>query len=58
MRNKIRNFKKFVEKHKVAIAVVSTAGTCLYLNRIALKQHDDFLKEKDLYNEFYFPEND
>lgn len=53
MRNKIREVKKFVEKHKVAIAVVSTAGSCLYLNRLALKQHDEFLKERDLYDEFY-----
>lgn len=57
MKEKIQKFKHFVEKHKVAIAVVSTAGTCLWLNRVALKQHDEFLKEKDLYNEFYYPED-
>jgi hypothetical protein len=56
MRKKARAVKQFIEKHKVAIAVVSTAGSCLYLNRLALKQHDEFLKEKGLYDEFYYSE--
>lgn len=56
LRTNYRNFKKFVAKHKVAIAVTATAGSCLYLNRVALRQHDDFLKEKGLYEEFYNPD--
>lgn len=49
--------KKFVSKHRVSIAVVSTATACLALNRYALKEHDAFLKEKGLYEEFYTPED-
>ena len=53
MKEKALAIKHFVQKHKVAIAVVSTASSCLYLNRLALKQHDEFLKEKGLFDEFY-----
>jgi len=53
--NKIATAKKFVVKHKVAIAVVSTAVICMYINRAALKQHNEFLKEHDLYDVFYNP---
>lgn len=47
------SIKNFVEEHKVAIAVTATSTACLALNRVALKQHDEFLKEKGLYEEFY-----
>lgn len=56
VRKTYRSVRNFIKKHRVAIAVTTTAGTCLYVNRVALKQHDDFLKEKGLYNEFYYPE--
>jgi hypothetical protein len=46
----------FVRRHKVAIAVVTTSAFWIVMNRLALKQHNDFLKEKDLYMEFYTPE--
>lgn len=45
--------KQFVVKHKTTIAVATTATVCLVINRVALTQHDDFLKERGLYNEFY-----
>lgn len=48
--------RDFVERHKVAIAVTATATACLVLNRIALRQHDEFLRDHDLYDEFYTPE--
>lgn len=57
LRVRYRKFRNFVERHKVAIAVTGTAASCLYLNRVALKQHDDFLKEKGLYEEFYNPDD-
>jgi hypothetical protein len=47
--------KKFVVRHKTAVAV-ATASVCVALNRVALKQHNDFLKEHDLYDEFYASE--
>jgi len=45
--------KKFVNNHKVGIAITLTAVTCLTLNRYALRGHADFLKAKGLYEEFY-----
>lgn len=48
----------FVRRHKTAIAVTATAAICLTLNRIALAQHEAFLKERGLYDEFYNPEDE
>lgn len=45
--------RNFVRKHKVAIAVTATVLVMGGINRLALKQHDEFLKEKNLYDEFY-----
>lgn len=55
-KSKTQAVKKFVRKHKTAIAVVTTAAICITINRMALKQHDNFLKERGLYDEFYTPE--
>lgn len=49
--------KKFVVDHKVAIAVTLTTLTCLKLNRIALHDHDNFLREHNLYETFYTPQD-
>lgn len=49
--------RNFVRKHKVAIAVTATVIVMGGINRLALKQHDEFLKEKGLYEEFYTPED-
>lgn len=50
--------KSFWQKHKTKILVsglvVTTASAAVLKG--GLKQHDDFLKEKDLYDEFYHPE--
>lgn len=53
MNAKIALAKKFVADHKVAFSVTATALACLSLNRFALRQHNDFLKEHDLYVKFY-----
>lgn len=45
--------KKFVIDHKVAIAVVVTTLVAVKFNHMALREHNDFLKEHDLYEEFY-----
>jgi hypothetical protein len=55
---KIDSAKNFVARHKVAFAVTGTAASCLYLNRLALKQHNDFLKEHGLYDAFYLTEDE
>lgn len=58
MNAKFATAKKFVAKHKVAIAITATAVTCLSINRYALRQHNDFLKEHNLYEEYYAPEDE
>lgn len=47
--------KKFVEDHRVGIAITATAALCLKLNRFALEGHDEFLKQHGLYDEYYTP---
>lgn len=44
--------KSFVQRHKVAITVVATSACWIVINRIALKEHNDFLKENGLYEKF------
>ena len=48
-----RRIRNFIEKHKVAIAVVTTAAAGVVVNRMVLKQHDEFLREHDLYDAYY-----
>lgn len=50
--------KNFVKRHKVAISVFTTATVCLWLNRVALRDHDEFLESKGLKDEFYSPTED
>lgn len=48
-----KSLKRFVVIHKTAISVTGTVAVCMYLNHLALKDHNNFLKDHDLYNEFY-----
>lgn len=48
---------RFVERHKTSIAVGITAAVCLKLNRLALADHDSFLKEHNLLDKFYGAED-
>ena len=52
----IRSTVKFVKKHRVAIAIIGTACVCMKINEMAMSEHDNFLKDKGLYDEFYTPE--
>lgn len=45
--------KKFVQKHRVAIAIVGTATACAALQIRNAKILNEFLKEHDLYEEYY-----
>jgi hypothetical protein len=47
--------KKFVIENRAALMGIVTgiAVTSAIISRIALSQHEDFLKEHDLYEEFY-----
>lgn len=49
--------KKFVYDHRVAVTMTLTALACLKLNKMALKSHDDFLREHDLFDKYYLPED-
>lgn len=53
MKNCADKTKKFVVKHKTALAVTGTVVICLYLNHLSLKDHNNFLKDHDLFNTFY-----
>ena len=50
---KLDSIKKFVIAHKVAFAVTGVASLMYIINRLAIGQHDTFLKEHGLYDAFY-----
>lgn len=58
IKQKAVSTKNFVQAHKVAIAVTVTSAFWIAVNRRAMKDHNEFLKEKGLYNEFYMPTNE
>lgn len=50
--------KNFVVRHKTKLAVAATATVCYAIHKSALDQHNEFLKEHGLYEQFYTPEED
>lgn len=50
--------KRFIDRHKVGLAVTATAIAGAVVTRVAVRQHDEFLKEHDLYDKFYTPDAD
>ena len=58
MRTKLTQLKKTVvaNQTKIVAVTISTLAVVVVAQRAGLKQHDDFLKEKNLYDEFYTPE--
>lgn len=56
MKTKLSNIKKHFVTHKTAYAVLGTATICLAINQRALREHDAFLEEKGLLQEYYAPE--
>ncbi len=59
MLNKLATAKKYVadRKTKILVAALTVTTTATVLMRAGLVQHDNFLKEHDLYETFYNPEN-
>jgi hypothetical protein len=49
--------KNFVVRHKTVVAVAVTATVLTAINRKALNEHDEFLKEHGLFEEYYTPED-
>lgn len=54
MKTKIARTKKFVSDHRVAIAVTVTLTACAALQMRNAKILNEFLKEHDLYDEYYY----
>lgn len=50
--------QKFLVDHKVAIAVTATAATCLWLNKVALREHEAFMAEHGILEAFYTVSDD
>lgn len=58
VKNALTRTKKFVVNHKTAVAVAITATAGLVIIRRNQREFNDFLKEKDLFDEYYnTPEN-
>lgn len=51
-----RSTKEFVENHQFACGMVVASAVLIPINRMALKEHDNFLRDNDLYEKFYRPE--
>lgn len=45
--------RSFIRRHKTGLAVAATAVTGIVVTQFAVRQHDEFLKEQGLYDEFY-----
>ena len=54
VKTKIARTKKFVSDHRVAIAVTVTLTACAALQMRNAKILNEFLKEHDLYDEYYY----
>jgi hypothetical protein len=53
MKSKLRSVKDHVSRHRFAYGLGAGLSVGIYLNRVALAQHTEFLKEHNLYDEFY-----
>ena len=53
MNKTLASAQAFVDRHKVAIIVGTVGLTAILLQQRAIKQHNDYLKEHGLYEEYY-----
>jgi len=53
MKDKLVSVKNHVVKHRFKYGVVVGLSAGIYLNRLGLEQHNQFLKDHGLYDEFY-----
>jgi hypothetical protein len=58
MKTTLFKIKKHFAAHQTQYAwtTAALATTAVIILRIGLSEHDDFLREKGLYEEFYLPE--
>lgn len=57
MNAKLASAKKFVAKNKATLVVAGAAFAVIALQQAGIKQHNDFLREKNLFDEFYADED-
>lgn len=59
MLEKINSAKNFVRRNqtKILVSALTVTTTTTVLMKAGLKQHDEFLKEHDLYDAYYTPED-
>ena len=55
--NKIAAAKEFVVRNKKTIIVGAVAIAAVSIMKVGLNQHDEFLREHDLYEAFYHSED-
>ncbi len=57
MKEKLAALKNYVtaRKTKFLVSALAVTTTIAVLMRIGIKQHNEFLKENDLYDEYYNP---
>lgn len=58
LENRLKKMENFVKRHRVGIAIAGTTAFCVFMNRVALKQHEEFLADKGLLEEFYTQKED
>ena len=54
MKNKLATAKNFVSTHKTAIALGSLATLAIVAQHNGIKSLNEFLKEHDLYDTYYY----
>lgn len=53
LKKKFFEVKDFVDRHRTSVAVAATSVAWIIINRKALSQHDAYLKEHGLYDDYY-----
>lgn len=53
VKQSVKSTTNFVRRHRVALAVVATTTVCVAVNRQAVMQYEQFLRDHGLYDEFY-----
>lgn len=56
MKNTLVSTKNFVVRNKTALLVATAAIAVIAIQQKGMKQHNDFLKEHNLYDSFYASE--
>lgn len=51
--SKINTTAALIKKHRAKVAVVTTLGVVLYIDRARVKEWNQFLLENNLFDQFY-----